>query len=346
MRKLLLIIGMIFLLAVPVSAAEITAPVVPPSGTDLMPEDTGNFWDGLMEILTDAVRMLRPDLAEAARICGGVMAIVLLISLFRSLPGAAQHAVDLAGAVSIGILLLKSTGTMVILGTNTTSELSAYGKLLLPVMTSAMAAQGGITASAALYTGSAAFNVLLSNLISKLLIPMLYIFLALSAANAAAGEDTLKKMRDFVKWLIVWCLKTVLYIFTGYMSITGVVSGATDAAALKATKLTISGMVPVVGGILSDASEAVLVGAGVVKNTAGIYGMLAVLAVFTGPFLKIGMHYLMLKATGAVSSIFGSKQANGLLQDFTAAMGLLLAMTGAVCLLLLISTVCFLREVG
>jgi stage III sporulation protein AE len=130
------------------------------------------------------------------------------------------------------------------------------------------------------------------------------------------------------------------------MSITGVVSGTTDAAAVKAAKLTISGMVPVVGGILSDASESVLVGAGVMKSAVGMYGALALLAICAEPFLRIGIQYLMLKATGAVCEMFGSKQLTALIQNFCAAMGILLAMTGSVCLLLLISTVCFMKGVG
>lgn len=80
-----------------------------------------------------------------------------------------------------------------------------------------------------------------------------------------------------VKNVVSWSLKTILTVFTTYMTVTGVVSGTTDAAALKATKVTISSVVPVVGGILSDASEAVLVSAGLMKNAAGIYGILAVL---------------------------------------------------------------------
>ena len=213
-------------------------------------------------------------------------------------------------------------------------------------MTAAMAAQGGVTASTAIYTGTAFFDALLSSLISKLLTPMLYLLLALAAANSAVGEDVLKKLRDTMKWLMTWSLKIILYVFTGYIGITGVVSGSTDAATLKAAKLTISGMVPVVGGILSDASEAVLVSVGAVKNAAGIYGIFAILAVFLGPFLKIGAHYLMLKATAAVCGVFGSKRITDLIQDFSGAMGLVLAMTGTVCLMLMISTFCFMKGVG
>lgn len=346
MRKGILLLVLMLLLVAPVSASEITAPEVPDSGRELMPDKAETFGEGLLEILQDALGLLHPDLKEAAKVCTGVIGAVLLVSVLKTFPGKTLEVAEVCGTVAIAALLLGSTNSLVSLGTETVTELTEYGKLLLSVMTAAMAAQGAVTSSAALYAGTALFSSILSALISKALVPMIYVFLALAAANSAVGEDVLKKLRDFVKWLLSWCLKIVLYVFTGYMAVTGVVSGTTDAASLKAAKLTISGVVPVVGGILSDASEAVLVSTGVIKNAAGVYGMLAVLAVCVGPFVKIGAHYLLLKLTGAVCGVFGSKRATELIGDFATAMGLLLAMTGSVCLLLLISTVCFLREVG
>lgn len=346
MKRILLLMLGIILFGTPVSAAEITAPEVPKSGAEWMPENTESFGEALWEMVRDAIGAIRPDLREASSICLGVTAIVLLISILQNFPGSQNQAPDFVGTVAIAALLLGSTNSLVALGTETIREISEYGKLLLPVMTSAMAAQGGLTGSAALYAGTAVFDTVLSSLISKLLVPMMYLFLAMAAANSALGEDLLKKLSAFLKWLMVWCLKIILYVFTGYMGITGVVSGTTDAATLKAAKLTISGVVPVVGNILSDASEAVLVSAGVLKSAAGIYGILAILAVFIGPFLRIGTHYLLLKATAAVCGVFGSKRMCGLIGDFSTAMGILLAMTGSMCLLLLISTVCFLKGVG
>lgn len=325
---------------------QLTAPLVPKSGADLMPDQTENFGQALWLIVWQGLEALRPDLSEAASISLGLVAVILLISIVRLIPGSSIKTPEMVGAVGIGTILLQSTNSLITLGMHTIEEVSSYGKLLLPVMTSAMSAQGGVTASGAMYAGTALFNAILTSVLTNLLKPMVYIFLVLCTANAALGEELMKKMAGFVKWLSTWILKTILYIFTGYMGITGVISGTTDAAALKAAKLTISGVVPVVGGILSDASEAVLVGAGMVKNAAGIYGILAFLAVFASPFLKIGCHYLILRFTGAVCAVFGVKRCTELISDFSAAMGLLLAMTGSVCLLQLISTVCFLRGVG
>ena len=173
--------------------------------------------------------------------------------------------------------------------------MSEYSKLLLPVMTAAVAAQGGTSTSTALYTGTVFFDSLLTTVIAKLVVPGVYIFLSLGIAECAVAHDVLKRIRKFVKWLMTWCLKIVLYVFTGYISVTGVISGSVDASVLKATKLTISGMVPVVGGILADASETVLLSAGFMKNTAGLYGVFALIAVCVNPFLQIGCQYVLMK---------------------------------------------------
>ena len=346
MKKLAMILALIMLLALPVQAQELTAPPVPEQAEKFMPPQQDNFLQGLLEVVRDALLAIRPDLKEAAAVSLRIASVMMAISLLRTFPGSSEKTAALAGSIGIAVLLLRSSNSLINLAASTVTEVSEYGKLLLPVMTAALAGQGGISSSAAIYAVTAVFDALLTSIIGKLLTPLIYVFLLLSVAGSAIGQDTIKKLRNTIKWAITWSLRTILYIYTGFIGITGVVSGTTDAVALKAAKLTISSVVPVIGGILSDASEAVLVGAGTVKNAAGIYGFFAIIAIWIGPFLQIGVHYLLLKATGAVCSVFAGKEHTELIQDFSAAMGLLLAMTGTICLMLLISLVCYLKGVG
>lgn len=343
MKKLLTIVILVWAIAVPVCAETIEAPTAPDEALDLMTVERNSFGEDLWCVVRNAVVKLEPEITRCAGVCLSVTAAVMLVSILGSFSGSAKSVAELAGAVTVAILLISTANTMIHSAVDTVQTLSDYGKLLLPVMTTAMAAQGGLTGSAALYTGTAVFDALLGSLISSFLIPAIYIFLVLSVANAALEEELLGKLKQFIKWLVSWGLKIILYVFTGYMTITGVVSGTTDQTALKATKLTISGMIPVVGGILSDASETILISAGAVKNAVGIYGLLALTATVIGPFLRIGIQYLMLKVTASVCATFGSKRITGLISDVSATMGLLLAMTGTVCLLLVISTVCFMK---
>ena len=134
-------------------------------------------------------------------------------------------------------------------------------------------------------------------------------------------------------------LTILLLIFVAYLSVSGVIAGTTDAVAIKAAKFAVSGMVPVVGGILSDAAETVLAGAGILKNSVGVVGMLAVLAICVVPFLQLGIHYLAYKFTAALTATISESRMAGLVSAIGGAFGLVLGMTGACALLLLISMV-------
>lgn len=346
MKKCLILLCCLVLVLMPVSALEYKAPVVRGDGAKLMPEENQSFLDGFLELLENALDQIRPDLWEAAQVSSNVLGAGMVLAVLTTFWKGSAFAADLAATAALTAILFRGTNSLFLLAKDTVLQMSQYGKLLLPVMTGALAAQGGVTASTGLYIGTAFFDSLLGTLLTNLYVPLVYVYLALAVARNAAAADILKRIRDMVKGFLSWSLKIILTVFTTYMSITGVVSGATDAAALKATKVTISTVVPVVGGILSDASEAVLVGAGVMKNAAGIYGILAVLALFLGPFLRIGTQYLLLRLTAALCSVLGTQNVASLTEDFSTAMGLMLAITGAMCILLLISTVCFMKGVA
>lgn len=346
MRRVAVVLGILLILAIPVNAAEVSVPEPPQEAERYMPEKSVSFGEDLWYVFKSAMKELQPSLTEATSVCLSVIVTVLLVSILQNYSASSKGISEFAGTISLGLILLQPMNSLVELGVSTIKQISEYGKILLPVMTTTMAAQGGTTTAAALYTGTAFFDALLSSAITQVLIPMLYAYLCVCIAYSAIGEGILDTLRQLLKWLMTWGLKIILYVFTGYISITGVVSGTTDAAALKAAKLTISGAVPVVGGILSDASEAVLVSAGVLKNATGAYGFVAISAILIGPFLKIGVQYLILKITSGICSGFPSGRLPNIVKDFTGAMGLLLAMTGTVSLLFLISLVCFMRGLG
>lgn len=345
MKRLIAMVGLILCLALPVGAVEFEAPAAPESVAEAVEEKADTFAEGLWNVICAAVEVLNPSLTEAGQVAVRVAGAVMLCGLVRQLGGKGQT-VDLVSTVCVGAALLEPASSLIRLGVETVMELRDYGKLLLPVMTGAMAAQGGFTASSAMYAGTALFDSVLSAAMSSLLVPMLWLFLALSIANGAFREPILGKLRNFIKWSMTWTLKLGLYIFTGYLAVTGVVSGTADAAAVKAAKLTISGAVPVVGGILSDASEAVLNGVGVLRSGVGVYGLLTLIALFLTPFLRIGVQYLLLKGVSFLCEGIEGGRAAELISDFAGAMGLVLAMVGTQTVFLLISTVCFMKGVS
>ena len=134
-------------------------------------------------------------------------------------------------------------------------------------------------------------------------------------AYAAVGNEGLKRIAGTLKWVVTSILTVVLLVFVGYLTVSGVIAGSTDAVTVKAAKFTMSSLVPVVGGILSDAAETVLAGAGILKNAVGVFGMLAVLCMCVAPFLQLGIHYLTYKVTSALSATVSSGRVAGLIDQ-------------------------------
>lgn len=344
MRKVLIFVFLVILLSLPVRAMDFSAPEPPDSAEDYLPQEADTFGAGLWNVLTATAETIAPSLTEASRTCLRILAAVLIAGLVSQF--SSSKTVELAGVVSVAVLLLEPSRSLIELGVETVQDLQSYGKLLLPVMASALAAQGGATASSTLYVGTAILDAVLTAAVTAVMVPMVWMYLALSIGHASVGEPILGKLRDLLRWTMNWALKLTLYIFTGYMAVTGVISGTADAAAGKAARIAVSGAVPVVGGILSDAADAVLLAASALSNGAGVWGILTILAIFCAPALRIGIQYLLLKATAAIGETLGGLRCAGLIGDFAAAMGLLMALVCTQTTLLLISAVCFLKGVG
>ena len=347
MRNVLILCFLGILLAMPVSAMEFEAPVPAGEAAKYLPQEADSFAEGLWNVLKAGTAVLSPAFSEGMRCCLRVLGVMLLTALAATVtPGLSARTVDLAGVAAVSVLLLEQSASLIRLGLETTEALRDYGRLLLPVMASAMAARGGVSSAGALYMGTAVFDTVLGSIVSSLLVPMLWMHLALSVAGAALGENTLEKLRDLIRWLMEWILKLSLYLFMGYMAVTGAVSGTADAAAARAAKIAISGAVPVVGGILADAADTVLLSASVLGSGAGIAGILAVLAIFWAPVLRIGVRYLLLKLTAAAGELLEGGRCTALVSQLAGTLGMMMALVSTQTVLLLVSAVCFLRGVS
>ena len=140
--------------------------------------------------------------------------------------------------------------------------------------------------------------------------------------------------------------KIFLTVFIAYIGVSGAISGTADSVALKSAKLAISGAVPVVGGVISDATEAVLVGAGIIKNAVGVYGLLGVCAICFLPFVTIGLHYICFKAAAALASSVCNAKLMNLIDGIGSCFGIALGMLFSCALLLFTSLILAILAAG
>lgn len=350
MKKWIITFLILWLLAVPARGADIPDALwdaLPEEAEQFIVEDAGGLgWpEGLARIGTWAAEQGKKLLRAQTRGAASVLLVVVLCGAVESFGGKAAAYAPMAGGLAVTLLTAGDLGELIGLGNSTIGELSAFSKVLLPTLAAATAVSGS-AATASMQQVTTVFLVsLLVSLIDSFLMPLCYLYIGTLAAGVCLGEGRLSAMADGMKKGITWLLTTTLLLFTIYLSVSRVLTGATDAAAVRVTKAAISGVVPVVGGIISEVSESVLAGAGVVKNTIGVFGMLAVLGVCVGPFLRLGVQYLLYKAVAFLSGAVGAEKLCKLINGLGGAFGLVLGMTGSCAALVLVSVLTFIAAV-
>lgn len=363
MRKFLLLLLIVLLLAPSVSAADTVRQQAELSGANRLPDAlnaeqrsllsgaeptaASDFGGQLMRLISGVLGSFGQNLRATAKTLALLAAVLILCSLTENLQtDLSRHAVSLAGALAITVICTQDVHSMAGLAGQTLDEISSFTALLLPVMSSVLTASGAAGSASALYVGSALFMDVLLRVIRQLVIPLVYAYIVLAAVECAVSQDRLEKMRELIGWVIKVALRGVMYLFTAYLAVTGIISGTADAAAIKAAKAAISTALPVVGSIVSDASESILAGAAFLKSTAGVFGLLSLLAIGLRPFLQIGVGYLALKLASAVGGTIGSKAQSRLLGSMATAMGFMLAAVGCAVLMALIGCCCFMKVTG
>lgn len=349
MKQMLCILAVLLCLQVRTAAAEIPkelSDALPDTAEDLFSAEdfsgANGFSSGIGKILDSVRKQFGTVLRQRVRGAAMVLLVVILcgaVDCFYQGVGREKSAVFLAmaGALSVTLAAAGSLETLIGLGANTMEELCLFSKVLLPTLAAATAASGSLTTATFQQVTTTVLVDLLLKLINGVLLPMVYLYIGVLTASCCLPGNRLGALAEGMKKVVTWILTTVLLLFTIYLSVARVISGTADAAAVKITKATISGVVPIVGGIIAEASETVLAGAGLLKNTIGVAGMLSIFAVCAYPFLQLGVQYLLYKITAFLASVIGAPELCRLIQGLGGAFGLVLGMTGSCALLLLIS---------
>ena len=356
MKRLRILLAVLLLLCIPCMASDTeelgdfggsdAARLLPREAQEQLEDweslDTASAGERAKSVISRAFQASEGKLKQSLGLCVSMFGVVLLCSVLRSMAqGEAAGVMELSGVLGIAMLAYGQISGFFTQMTSTVDQMAVFSGGLFPALASATAAMGKLGSSTALYAITTAVCGVMSRGLELVFLPGISCYMALTTADYALGDDSLKLLGDTLKQLMTTGLKFLVIGFTAYLSISGVISGSADSAAIRAAKLTISTAVPVVGSMIADASETLLVSAGMVRGSLGILGLLGLLAVSIGPFLQTGCSYLMLRCTAAAAAATGEKKLSGLISAMAGAVGLITAVTGVCVLLMMIGCVCF-----
>lgn len=315
----------------------------------LSPTAADAGFDGGLERLWNYVNLhIHEAAAEVFRPTAAVIAISVLCAAGD--PLALREAgkfdyVNFGGCLAVAAASITDVRSVIAMGSETVEALWEYSHTLLPTLTTAAVSAGAVTSAGAKYAAAALFSDLLLTAAEGFVLPLICGYLAAETAGAALGTGQLNGAARLLHWAAKTSMKALVAAFAGYLALTGVLSGAADAAAVKAAKAALSTALPVVGGTLAGASEALVAGAAMVRNAIGAFGLLAVLAAVTLPVLRLGLRYLLFKAASAVAQVLAGGRIGGLIDAVGTAYGMVLGLVGTAAAIAFLSIISFMRTV-
>lgn len=291
---------------------------------------------------------LREELRREMHFGVILIAIALLSSLASAVcPGKKMpETMELISCCTAALLLAGSLDGVITQAADSLSRLSDYSKAAVPAFFTTLAACGAAISASVKYASVTFAMDVFMTVSQRFILPLIYAYLAVSISGSLFDSSMIQTASRVTKWCAVSAMTLITTAFCLFISLSGAISGSADAAAVKTAKTVISTTLPVVGGILSDSAAAMLSAAGVIKNSAGVFGLIAVCAICAGPFAVLSVKMLVFKACSALSELScGGKYAK-LLGNMGTAFGMLLGLVGSYGMMLFLAFMSGIRMVS
>lgn len=224
---------------------------------------------------------------------------------------------------------------------NTASVISTASNLMIayiPIMVVIMATSGHAVSGASYYSMMLAAGEGVGQLSSKVIVPLLNMFLGLSITSSVSPDINLSGFINMFSKAIKWILGFGMTIFTAVLALKQLITSSLDDVSTRAVRFTLNSFIPIVGSALSDAYKTVLGSVGLLKSGVGVFVILSVAVVFLPVILQSIMWIFTLWIGKSTAEVLGLSQPAKLLEAINVVFSTMLAILLCIMSIYIIST--------
>jgi stage III sporulation protein AE len=265
------------------------------------------------ELFNGLIKYIFSEVLANVSLLGKLVVLAIITAVLQNLMGAFEKATTgkLAYFICYLVLITLAVGTFGLamnIGREAVDQMVTFMQALLPLLLTLLAAMGGI-ASATIFQPVILGSVtVIGTVIKNIVLPLIFFATALSILNGISTKFNVSKMADLLKTISMTILGLCSTVFLGVLAVQGVAGSISDGVALRTAKYTTDAFVPVVGGTISDALEAVLGSALLIKNAVGLAGVVIIILITVLPLVKIFAIAFVYRLAGALVQPIGDGQ--------------------------------------
>lgn len=233
-------------------------------------------------------------------------------------------------------LIVSTFSNCISLVKNTIQNLVGFSNSLIPILMTLMLTTGAITSAGMIQPILLLLINFIGNAISNFILPVVLISTSLNIISQISDEIKISKIPKFLNSATIWVLGIIMTLFVTVLSLEGSLTQMVDGVTAKTTKAAVSTVIPVVGKILGDATDAVIGCAGILKNAVGFVGVIVILGICLSPIIKLTILTITYYLASALCQPIADAKIVNLLESVADTFKTLLAIIFCVTVLLIV----------
>jgi len=294
------------------------------------------------EVFNNLLKYLFKEIVANTSLLGRLIVLTMICAVLHNLTSAFDRGTtgQLSYLVVYLVLSTIAIGSFA-LAINTGRELIdrmvSFMQAIMPLLLTLLVAMGGVASAAIFHPVILISLTVIGTLTKNVVLPLIFFSAVLGIVDNLSANFKVSRLASLLKTVAMGLLGIFSTIFLGVLAIQGVAGAVGDGVTLRTAKFAIDAFIPVVGGMFSDALESVVSSSLLIKNAAGIAGMISIFLIMGLPMLKIISLSFIYKLAGALVQPVAEGQVVNCLNEMGSSLLLVFAAVGVVGLLFFFS---------
>ncbi len=208
----------------------------------------------------------------------------------------------------------------------------------LPVMCAVIIASKNPSLAVTYNSFTLFLSSVITNVADKLLVPCISILLSFNILSSFSFEDYRDRIIKTFRKAIVLILSLFSTVYTGLLTTQSILASSGDSLALKGIKFVSGAFVPIVGGGVGEAISSVFSSFLIMKNTLGVFVIIAILIINLPVMVEMLLWYFALSLCSIISSMFNLNQITDIIDSLSSILSILNIIVFFTSFILVIST--------
>lgn len=259
--------------------------------------DPQKVFNALFNIVSGAVKTPLKFMLVAV---GVLMITSVLVSFTNN-----GESVKIIGGGVLSLTMAVPIATVVTTSFAVLESLLVFTTAFTGVFSVIVSTSGNVTMGVSYAALTVFSDTVFSGVLTKVSQPVVNAMCSIGFLSCFDMYNFTDRISSIIKKLYVFALSFVGTVFSGLVTLKGVLTEGVDTLSSRSIRFVIGQSLPIVGGAVSETYSTLVSSLGLIKNTVGAFGIITVIVFVLPTLIELLMWCLSLEIVFSASQIFG-----------------------------------------